>query len=358
MARPTTVTINLNALKHNFSLTKRYTTSKIVGVIKANAYGHGAIKVAQTLQSENIDCLGVACIEEAIELKEAGILTPILLLEGFFTPDELVLITQHNLRTVIHCEEQVNTLLSCKINHPIHIWIKIDTGMHRLGVLPAAFKKIYHQLKACSAVASITLMTHFSMADRKCSDFTMKQTDLFNQTIASIIEPTSLSNSAGLLNWPLTHGDWVRPGLMLYGISPFINITDQSELKLKPVMSFTSKIIAIKNIIAGENIGYGDLFVAQKPKKIGVIAVGYGDGYNRKLPQGTHVMIHQKPAHLIGNISMDMSTVDLTDRPDVNIGDDVELWGEQVSVAELAQSIHTIAYELLCSVKRAKIVYC
>lgn len=357
MARPTRARINLAAIRHNYRYAKSVSpSSKAVAIIKANAYGHGAVRVAQALEPE-VDAFGVACIEEAIELREAGIKAPIMLLEGVFTPDELEMVDQLGFMIAVHTQEQLDWVCAAKPSKPFTVWLKVDSGMHRLGFAPEQAVAVYKQLLACEAVGDITLMTHFARADETSSDATALQMQRFKQCTKGIEAPVAVANSAGLLAWDMARKDWLRPGIMLYGASPILD--DKSlEQALKPAMSLESALIAVRDLEAGEPIGYGARFVCDKPIRVGVVAIGYADGYPRHAKDGTPVMVKGVRTRIIGRVSMDMLTVDLTDIPDVKVGDPVELWGEHVLANEVAECSDTIAYTLFTGVtRRVPLVY-
>ena len=356
MSRPAKAIIDLNALRNNLALARNLTQSQIVGVIKADAYGHGSIPVAQVLEQENIQTLAVACIEEAIILRESGITTPILLLEGFYGADELPLIERYNLEAVIQQFDQIEILEKYQTNKPINFWLKLDSGMHRIGFLPKEFSKAYNRLKRSENVGRLVLMTHFSRADEPECDYTHTQTSVFREAIAGLSEQTCLSNSAGLLHWPSAHGDWVRPGLLLYGASPFM-VAHENADQLQPVMKLSSEIIAVRDLEAGMPIGYGATYVTDRPTRVGVVAIGYGDGYPRHAPSGAPVLVNNKRTRILGRISMDMMTIDLNHLPNTRIGDTVTLWGKGLPANEVAHHAGTIAYELFCNLKRVPVRY-
>ena len=345
----TQATINLSACRHNLSVAKKTAAkSRCIAVIKANAYGHGMVKIAQALN--DADAFAVARISEAIELHEAGISKPIVLLEGFSSKNELELIAKYKFDSVIHSEEQLILLENFQSNL-IKIIVKIDTGMHRLGYRPEEVAAVYGRLQQCHCVdKNIALMTHFSNADDKHDDKTLKQIEIFYQSIEGLPDSeVSLSNSAAILGWPQSHASWNRPGIMLYGVSPFINST-ASEHNLKPVMTLKSQLIAVKAVKQGEAIGYGGTYICNKDMTIGIVAIGYGDGYPRHAKTGTPVLVNGKPSQLLGRVSMDMICVDLSEQENAKINDPVILWGEGLAIEEIADSADTIAYELLCGV--------
>ncbi|WP_193075506.1 alanine racemase [Pseudomonas sp. FME51] len=348
--RPAHALIDLGALRHNYQLAKQLSGNKALAVIKANAYGHGAVRCAQALCA-SADGFAVACIEEALLLRNAGIQQPILLLEGWFDAAELMLIQQYNLWVVIHHHGQLRDLAEADIERPLHVWLKLDTGMHRVGFKPEEYVEIWKALQASSKVASLVKMTHFSRADEPGGDTTQHQLLCFNETTAHLDGPSSLCNSPGALAWPQAHGDWLRPGIMLYGASPF-SLAQKSAARLKPVMHLNSRIIAVHDIASGEPVGYGAQFIAQRPTRIGVVAMGYADGYPRHAKSGTPVLVDGQRAALIGRVSMDMLTVDLTDLPACGLGSDVQLWGDGVPASEVADWADTIPYQLFCNLNR------
>ncbi|CAM3766649.1 alanine racemase [Parendozoicomonas haliclonae] len=355
MSRPIQATINFSSLRKNLQLVRELTGKKVIGVIKADAYGHGAIPVARVLEEQKVDCLAVACIEEAINLREGGIQSPILLLEGFFSEEELPQIEQYQLSTVIRQTEQIDILSRWK-GKPFDVWLKIDTGMHRIGFLPHEFSEAYRRLKECPSVRNVVLMTHFSSADEPEKPKTLQQINLFNSLTEGYAEETCMCNSAGIMQWPAAHGDWVRPGVMLYGSSPFIE-PHPLDNRLEPVMELTSQIFSIHNLPAGAPIGYGETFITDRPMRIGVVATGYADGYPRHAPSGTPVLVNGQRTRLVGRISMDMLSIDLSHLPNAGIGDTVTLWGKGLPATEVAHHAGTISYELLCNLKRARIKY-
>ncbi|WMN58859.1 alanine racemase [Pseudoalteromonas xiamenensis] len=342
--------IDLEALSFNLSRTKAFAPqSKIMAVLKANAYGHGLVKIAQHLAEA--DAFAVARIDEALALRAGGLTKPIVLLEGFFHEADLPILLANNFQTIIHDETQLTALETANLDAPIATWLKVDTGMHRLGIEPSQFESFYRRLKACAnAKPNVNLMTHFACADDLANDKTTKQIDAFLHTINSQHEALCLANSAGIIGWPSSHGDWVRPGLMLYGVSPMVGQIG-SDHGLKAVMRLTTKVIAIRKVAKGEGVGYGSRWQAKETTYLAVIAVGYGDGYPRHAKEGTPVMIAGKRFGIVGSVSMDMITVDIGDNTNnVKIGDAVEMWGPNLPVEEIAESAGTIPYELLCNV--------
>ncbi len=355
MQRPITAYIDLAALSHNLTMARHYAPkSKIMAVIKANAYGHGLRHTADALR--NADAFALLELEAAIALRDAGFRHPILLLEGFFSTQELALLEKYNLSTVVHHYEQVAMLAKCK-HHKLNLFLKINTGMNRLGFTPKQFPTVYNALSNNPAVSHISLMTHFATADGAFDNLRFKQQiQIFNQITQNNLNPLSSANSAAIIRYPQVHQDWVRPGLMLYGASPFETHTG-TDFKLKPAMTLTSKIIAIQHLKTGDTVGYGGSFQAEKPMRVGIVACGYGDGYPRHAPTGTPVLVNSQVCRLIGKISMDMLAVDLTESNDTHIDSPVTLWGNGLPVEKIAREAGTISYELLCSLPtRVKIV--
>lgn len=350
--RPARALIDLAALRHNYRLARQLHGGRALAVVKANAYGHGAVRCAQALAGE-ADGFAVAFLEEALELRAAGLRQPILLLEGVFAAEELAEVARHGLWTVIHHEAQIEMLERTPLAAPIHVWLKINSGMNRAGFLPAAVEPVWQRLQASGKVAGITLMTHFARADEPQVITTEEQVARFDAATAHLPGARSLSNSGAILGWPRAHRDWARPGILLYGADPM----PEEKHVLQPVMTLESAVMAVREIGTGEALGYGGRFVAGRPTRVGLVAMGYADGYPRVVPDGTPVAVDGRPARIIGRVSMDMLTVDLTELPDAGIGSRVELWGRQVAVNRVAQAAGTIAYELLCNVKRVRFSY-
>lgn len=343
------VELNAAALQHNVQKAREYApNSKLIAVIKANAYGHGALQVAQILEPE-VDAFAVARLDEALVLRDSGVKAKILVLQGFTQADELVIFQERQLDAVVHSEYQIELLEKSQINGGFSAWLKIDTGMNRLGVQPEQFKILLTRLRACSAVGDIKFMTHFSDADNRKNMKTQQQETCFLETIKTEVGDRSVANSAAIIAWSSTHLDWNRAGLMLYGASPMMDESAKA-LGLKPVMSFYARVIAIKQLQQGDAVGYGGSWVAPKDMLLAVISAGYGDGYPRSAKSGTPVLINQQRGLLVGRVSMDMLTVDLTGCNAVNIGDKVTLWGDGLPIDEIAQCANTIAYTLMCGI--------
>lgn len=349
MARGAQLSINPGAMVHNLRVARAYAGSaRIVAPIKADAYGHGLLLAAAALRGA--DAFAVACLEEALPLREAGYAHPILLLEGVFDGAELLQACRYRLDMVIHADWQIRLLERERLPRPVNVWIKVDTGMHRLGFAPDQVVDAFHRLARCRNVAShIRLMTHFACADNRDDATTLRQLAAFDAATADLDGEHSLANSAALLGWPQTHRQWVRPGIMLYGASPFVDQRDAP--RLRPAMTLSSRLIAIRRVAAGEAVGYGRSWVASEPSQVGTVALGYGDGYPRHAPSGTPVLVNGIRTQLIGRVSMDMLTVDLGPLGDhVEVGDAVVLWGDGLPAEEVAGHVGTIAYELFCGV--------
>jgi alanine racemase len=348
MTRPAQAILDLPALSHNLTQVRRLAPGRrIMAVIKANAYGHGMVKTARALG--DADAFAVACLDEAIILREAGIAQPLVLLEGFFDAAELPLLTQHRLITVVHHEEQLAILERNRLDAPLPIWIKVDSGMHRLGLAPAKLAETWKRLNTCGSLQVLGFMTHLANADYRNDPLTLQQLKSFNEAVDAYPGQRSIANSAAVLSWPQTHGDWVRPGIMLYGVSPFADSSGTSH-GLKPVMSLHSRLMAVNHFKRGDRIGYGGEWECPEDMPVGVVAIGYGDGYPRHAKAGTPVLVNNKRVPLIGRVSMDMICVDLRGQAQARSGDPVCLWGGALPVEEVARYAGTIPYELLCRV--------
>ncbi len=346
--RPTQVLIDLTALRHNLQQVRQSAPGcKVIAAVKADAYGHGLTRVAHTLN--DADGFGVAAIEEAVQLRQAGIDAPITLLEGFFHVDEFPLIDEYRIDLVLHQPWQIEALEQATFTSPIRVWLKVDSGMHRLGIAPEQVAAWWQRLQGISSVTPLGQLTHLACADDLQSEATGKQLAVFAETTRELGGEKSIANSAGILGWEESRGDVVRPGIMLYGISPFIG-GRAAEHNLRPVMTFSSQLIAIEQHQKGDAIGYGATWRCPEAMPVGVVAVGYGDGYPRHASNGTPVLVNDRIVPLIGRVSMDMITVDLRDQPDARVGDPVVLWGEGLPAEAVAESAGTIAYELFCGV--------
>lgn len=351
MGRAASAEIDLNAIRHNYRLAKSLAPgSRAVAVIKADAYGHGAVAVAQALHTE-ADAFAVACIEEALELREAGVSKPILLLEGFFETGELDTIARQQFWCTIHSPHQIVALKTAKLTRPINVWLKLDSGMHRVGIRPDDYRTAFGTLRALPQVDQIVLMTHLACADDLQSPHTDTQIACFDTASAGLDAPVSLANSPATLAWPQAHRDWLRPGMMLYGASPFSH-SQPNAMRLQPAMTLRSRIIAIRDLQPGDHIGYGAAFTCTRPSRIGTVAMGYGDGYPRHAKSGTPVMVNGRRTRLVGRVSMDMLSIDLTDLPEAQVGDNVEFWGRNLPINEIADHCGTIPYTLVTGISR------
>ena len=353
--RPARALIDLEALRHNYRLARELTGAKALAVIKADAYGHGAVRCAQALESE-ADGFAVACIEEALALRAAGIQAPVLLLEGFFEARELELIVQHDYWCVVHSLWQLEAIEQASIGKPLQVWLKLDSGMHRVGLHPKDYQGAYQRLLASGKVGKIVLMSHFARADEPDSSSTAEQVAVFEQARTGLAAQVSLRNSPAVLGWPNVPSDWVRPGIMLYGATPFEQPVAAAQA-LQPVMTLESRVISVRELPAGEPVGYGARFISPRPTRVGVVAMGYADGYPRLAPNGTPVLVAGKRSQLIGRVSMDMLCVDLTDVPEAGLGSPVELWGKQVLASDVAIQAGTIPYQIFCNLRRVPLEY-
>lgn len=344
MSRPIQAIIDRAALRHNLSLARDYAQGAAVyAVVKANAYGHGLLRAAQALATSDGFC--VLSVDEALALRQAGFDHPIVLLEGFFSADELPLIAEYRLTPVIHSLEQVDALCGSGLPTRVSIFLKLNTGMNRLGFGERAFSQALKRLKASPQIDRITLMTHFANADEPIG--IAAQLRVFEQLTEPLALPRSLANSAALVRFPQARGDIVRAGILLYGALSYES-TGPAELGLAPVMTLKSRVIAIQMLKNGDAVGYGGDFTAPRKMRIGIVACGYADGYPRHAPSGTPVTVEGAPSCTVGRVSMDMLAVDLTSLPDAGIGSEVVLWGEAPHVTEIAARAGTNAYDLLC----------
>lgn len=346
MARPIRATIRLSALRNNLAVARRTAPhARLLAVIKANAYGHGLLRAAAALQ--DADGFGVLELDAAVRLREAGHKCRIVMLEGAFEPLELPHFSEHGLTAAVHSVEQVAMLERTRLPGPIDVFIKLNTGMNRLGFSAERFGDALHRLRASDNVGEITLMTHFANADD--SRGIEWQLEAFGRMTAGLDLALSIANSATLLRYPVATQGWARPGIMLYGASPFSD-RNAHQLGLTPVMTLASSIIAVQDLRPGDSVGYGGEFAADRPMRIGVAACGYADGYPRHAGTGTPVLADGRRTRIVGRVSMDMLCVDLTDLPQAGVGSDVVLWGEGLPVEEIAAAVGTVSYELLCAV--------
>ena len=356
MTRPARAYIDLQSLRHNFERVRQAAPdSHIMAIIKADAYGHGLVRIAQSLPEA--DAFGIVSIDEGIALREAGFDRRIVLLEGLFSAEDVALINGYRLDTVVHHAYQLEILEQAILARPHDVWLKLDTGMNRLGFVPAAAAELTQRLHAIDGIATVRYMTHFACADEPGNQFTRTQFDRFSAALDSHEGETSLANSAAILAWPETRADWVRPGIMLYGASP-LEGKSAEELGLRPVMTLRTRLIAVNERARGDAVGYGASWVCPEDMPVGVAAIGYGDGYPRHAPNGVPVLVNGKRAALIGRVSMDMISIDLRGIDGASVGDEVMLWGDGLPVEEVASRAGTISYELLCGInKRVALEY-
>ena len=343
MSRPLIARIDGAALAHNLALARQAAPgSRLLAVVKANGYGHGLARVARALRGA--DGFAVLSIDEAALLRAEGYTHPIVLLEGFFHPDELADIARLRLRPVIHRPDQAEVLARARLDHKVDVFLKLDTGMHRLGLPPTRLAETLAVLRGAPHVGGITLMTHFARAD-DAPETVAEQLAVFRAATAGLDLPASLANSAALLRHPETQADWVRPGLMLYGASPFSGQSG-ADLGLLPAMTLESRLIATQFVRKGEGVGYGATFVAERDMQVGVVACGYADGYPRHAGTGTPILVQGRRTRTLGRVSMDMLFADLSDVPGAHVGSPVTLWGEGLPAEHVAAAAGTIAYEL------------
>jgi alanine racemase len=340
--RPIRARIDSAALRHNLAVARRRAPrSRVWAVVKANAYGHGLSRAAKALAA---DGLGLIELEAALELRRIGENRPILLMQGFYSQKELEPIAANAITTVVHDEEQLAMLERARLPAKVRVYAKLNTGMNRLGFAEAEFPRALARLRACAG--DITLMTHFADADGARG--VRWQLERFEAATAGAGLPRSLANSAAVLRYPEAHSEWVRPGIMLYGCSPFAD-EGAEKLGLKPVMTLSSELIAVRELREGDSVGYGCIFTAPAPMRIGIVACGYADGYPRHAPIGTPVLVCGKRTRTVGRVAMDMLFADLTGIPEAAVGSPVTLWGEGLSADEVAASAGTVSYELLCA---------
>lgn len=345
-----TISIDITALRHNFQQIKTIAGGRsVIAMIKANAYGHGIEHIATSLPQA--DAFGVASLGEGILIRSAGVTQAVVLMQGIIDADELTRAIMQKFSLVIHQMEQVNILKRLqKIAEPITVWLKIDTGMNRLGFEPQEALTAYQELMKCDAVKKpIGIMTHLAEADNLSSRKTVDQLSIFERIAGDLPGPRSIANSAGILGWPTAHADWVRPGIILYGVSPFAG-TCGSDYHLRPVMTLSTYLLAIQRVSKGERIGYSGTWTAPEDMLMGVAGLGYADGYPQFAKSGTPVLIGNTICPLVGRVSMDMITVNLNHHPHPKIGDPVVLWGNQLPIETIATHCDTSPYELLCRV--------
>jgi len=346
--RPISATVSRLALRHNLEVAKRHAGgARVWAVVKANAYGHGLMRTIAGL--EGADGFALLEIETAAQLRDSGVSRPLLLIEGFFGPDELGVFSALDLAATVHHADQVRMLETARLSSPIDVYLKINTGMNRLGFAVGEGAGVLQRLRCCSGVRSITLMTHFPDADGP-GGVAEPMRRLAATGIAGL--PVSFANSAALLRYPEARGDWVRPGIMLYGCSPFIDQSAEA-IGLKPVMTLRSRLIAVQALLPGDCVGYGSSFKAAAPMRIGIVACGYADGYPRHAPgldhRSTPILVSGRRVRTVGRVSMDMLFADVSSIPEASVGAEVTLWGEGLSADEVAAASGTVSYELLCA---------
>jgi alanine racemase len=346
------VTIDTGALRHNLEVARRLAPkSRVMAVIKANAYGHGLIAAARALDAA--DAFAVARVDEGLALREAGFKAPIVLLEGVMDAEQLKAAAHADFELVVHSPEQVELLQAAPPEVRFKIWLKLDSGMNRLGFKGDAFQSAHAALSESSALrAPVNLMTHLSSADLAERPTTAEQLMVFAAATRSLAGERSVESSAALLSFPDSQADWVRPGLMLYGISPYGGATG-TDHGLRPVMTLCSRVIAVKHLAEGEQVGYGGDWTATRPTRLAIASVGYGDGYPRSAASGTPVLVNGERAGLAGRVSMDMLAIDVTEmQRAAKVGDPVVLWGEGLPVEEIALWAETVAYTLVCGISQ------
>jgi len=352
--RKTEAHIDLDTIRANFALASSLAPrSKTLPVIKANAYGHGMLRVAEALR-DDAPAFAVATIDEALELREAGIGKPLLVLQGVMTQAACKVAASKKLTLVVHSVEQLEVLFAARVS--LAAWLKVDTGMHRLGLSPGDVADAHRRLNA-SGIDVQVVCTHLACADDLDNDATRSQLARFDAATAGLGLPRSIANSAGVLAWPGSHAEWNRPGYMLYGSSPFARYVESAS-GLQAAMTLRSEIIAIRAVAQGEPVGYGERWTAERPSIIGTVAIGYADGYPRHAPNGTPTLVNGKLAPLVGTVSMDAITIDLTEHDNAAVGDSVELWGTGIAVNSVAEAAGTIGYQLLTGVSsRVRRIY-
>lgn len=348
MPRPLVATIDSAAMRHNLNVARTSAPhSHIWAVVKANAYGHGLARGMRAFS--DADGLALIEVDSAVRLREMGWQKPILLLEGFFDHADLPVVASHRIQVAVHSNEQIDMLERAKLASPVDVHLKMNSGMNRLGFTPDEFRGAYARLRGITSVGSISMMMHFANADDPDNAGMPMQEQLhrFQSVTAGLTGARSVSNSAAVLTRPDVAADWVRPGVMLYGGTP--GGRTAAEFGLRPAMTLESEIIGIQHIQAGDAVGYGSRFIADRPMTTGVVACGYADGYPRHAPNGTPVVVDGTKTRIVGRVSMDMITVDLTDVPTAHVGSKVVLWGEGLPIDEVATAAGTIGYELMCA---------
>jgi len=344
------LSLDAGALQSNLAVARRAAAgARVMACIKAAGYGHG-LEWAATALADSADAFAVACVGEGVELRAAGLVEhPLCVLNGPVDREELAACSEWRLDPVIHQAWQVEALERLSTDATVSVWLKINTGMGRLGIDESLAAGWHARLRSAPAVrGSVGLMTHMACADDRGKDYTRHQWQRFTAACAELAGPRSAANSASVLGWPEVHGDWVRPGIMLYGCSPFIEGADE-RIGLRPGMTLRAPLIAINELAAGEGIGYGRSWTTPQRMPVGVVGIGYGDGYPRGIVNGTPVLVRGRRAPIVGRVSMDKITIDLRGI-DAAVGDSVVLWGEGLPIEEIAGAAGTIGYELMCAV--------
>ncbi|MDO4878011.1 MAG: alanine racemase [Neisseria sp.] len=349
--RPLRAEIRLDRLRENYLTLKQIHGGRLLAVVKADAYGHGAARCAGAL-ADLADGFAVACLEEAGLLREFGITLPIVLLEGVFDAAEYAEVDRYGLWPVVACQWQLEALLRHGWQKPVKVWLKMDSGMHRAGFFPQNYASAYTALVQSGKVDGVVKMSHFACADEEERAMTERQLEVFDAACAGLAGGESLANSAAMLAYPASRRDWGRAGLALYGIDPFLG----NDPRIRPVMRLAGEVFGERVLQPHEPIGYGASFYTKRSTRVGLATGGYADGYPRRAQTGTPVAVNGRRSRILGRVSMDMMTVELAG-PDEGVGSEVELWGDTVGVNEVAAAAGTVAYELLCNVKRAKLVY-
>lgn len=350
MTRPITAFIDLSALRHNLGVARSHAPhSRVLAVIKANAYGHGVMRTARALADAGVDGFALLEMDAAIALRESGFQQRIVMLEGFFCVKELALLAEHRIDSVIHSMEQIAMLREAPSGANLNLLLKLNTGMNRLGFGEAQFAGALAALRASPVAGAVTLMTHFANSDdARGVAWQMAAYERMTAGVAVVDLPRTMANSAAIVRYPETHGDWVRPGIMLYGATPFADVS-AAQLGLRPVMTLASQIIAVQTLKAGDTVGYGGTYIAQHDTRIGVVACGYADGYSRHALSGTPVRVGDAMSTTVGRVSMDMLCVDITGIPEASVGTRVVLWGEGNAIDDVATAAGTVGYELMCA---------
>lgn len=343
--------IDRSALRHNLGVVRKTAPrSKVMAVVKANAYGHGIVGTAQALIAA--DAFGVARLKEAMALREAGLGNTVVLLEGALSHQELDAAAALGLETVVHSFEQLQMLEGWKGSKRLQVWCKIDSGMNRLGFRLDEFAQAWQRLERCSSILPRPrLMTHLANADEIGDARNTRQIRAFRELVDDLHLERSIANSAGVMAWPESRVEWVRPGLMIYGISPFDDRV-AAELDLRPAMTLISEVIALRTVQAGEEVGYGGIWRAEKTTRVGIVAVGYGDGYPRHTRSGAPVLVNGVEAPMVGRVSMDMIAVDLSQQPNAKVGDPATIWGTGLPAERVAKYADTIPWELVCAISQ------